>query len=494
MKQNNPKILFSDYFNIDKKILDEYGAFDISLIADLPLFIDPFLLFNSKNPEYQVLHAEIIKYLRFLRKKSVNQQITPGLLSSWYKFKEVKQNWFGYSAQGNSGSALGKQFADALNENFSQIFSDYGDEKITRGSHLEKLCLIKEGVGKDNVSDFTTNLIKDFLLKFTEAFAKQYIDAKYCETFRIRRAKFNYATETWEDDTYYLPKHNGDFVILTPKDLLTKDETWINKEDLINDFNRIPQAITNDELRSQINNYFRRVLPQTPTKKEESEAARKTILEFPQIIDYYIKYKEDHGDQAEDISKQMVDFSENLYVEQFTKLAQLLAKTPFYQTPTNAYSEILKRVHFLKNEIENNDGYRLFYDKHTKQPIEREEDLKICYRLTWFGSDYNFDSEVNNGRGPIDGKASKGSVDAALVEYKLASNKKLKQNLKNQMPIYEKANNTDKCVKVIIYFTKSELFRVQVILKSLKIENEESIILIDARADNKPSASNVQKS
>jgi len=489
MEDAVPKILFSDFVALDKKTLDDYGAFDISLVADLPLFIDPFLLFNSKNPEYQILHGEIIKYLRFLREKSVSQQITPGLLSAWYKFKEVEQNWLGYSVQGNRGSALGKQFADALNENFSRIFSDYGDEKITRGSHLEKLCLIKEGVGKDNISDFTTNLIKDYLLRYTEKFAKQNIDAKYCDTFRVRRAKFNYDTETWEDGIYYLPKHNGDFVILTPKDLLTKDETWINKDDLIDDFYNIPQAITNEELRAQINNYFRSVLPNTPTKKEESEAVRKTILEYPQVIDYYIKYKEDNGDRAEDISKKRVDFSENLYVKQFSELAQLLAKTPFYQTPTNAYTEILKRVQFLKHEIESNDGYKLFYDRHTKQPIEREDDLRICFRLTWYGSSYNFDSEVNNGRGPVDGKASKGSADIGLIEYKLASNKKLEQNLQSQTPIYQEANNTDKCVKVIIYFTRSEFYRVQAILKRLKLENEESIILIDARADNKPSAS-----
>lgn len=490
MDNKTPKILFSDFLDIDKKTLDDYGAFNISLVADLPLFIDPFLLFNSKNSEYQKLHAEIINYLRFLRDKSINQQITPGLLSAWYKFKEIQQNWLGYSVRGNRGSALGKQFADALNENFSRIFSDYGNEKITRGSHLEKLCLIKEGVGKDNISDFTTNLIKDFLLKYTQTFAKKYIDPKHCDSFRIKKVRFNYETETWEEDTFFLPKFNGDFVILTPKDILTKDETWINKEDLIEDFNRIPQAITNDELRAQINNYFRSVLPLSPTKKEEGEAAIKTILEFPQLIDYYIKYKEDDGDHAEDVSKQRVDFSENLYVKQFTELAQLLAKTPFYTIPTDSQSEILNRVNFLKQEIENNDGYRLFYDKHTKKPIEREEDLKICYRLTWFGSTYNFDTEVNNGRGPVDGKASKGSADAGLVEFKLASNKKLEQNLENQIPVYENANRTDNSVKVIIYFTRSELFRVQTILKRLKLENEDSIVLIDARADNKPSASN----
>jgi hypothetical protein len=36
------------------------------LLADLPLFVDPFLLFNSRKPKYRALHDPIIKYLRFL--------------------------------------------------------------------------------------------------------------------------------------------------------------------------------------------------------------------------------------------------------------------------------------------------------------------------------------------------------------------------------------------------------------------------------------------
>lgn len=45
-------IYFSDYFDVDPLLLERYGAFNISLVTDLPLFIDPFLLFNSKKSEY----------------------------------------------------------------------------------------------------------------------------------------------------------------------------------------------------------------------------------------------------------------------------------------------------------------------------------------------------------------------------------------------------------------------------------------------------------
>jgi len=40
---------FSDFLRRAQIGLNKYGAFDISLLADLPLFVDPFLLFNSKT-------------------------------------------------------------------------------------------------------------------------------------------------------------------------------------------------------------------------------------------------------------------------------------------------------------------------------------------------------------------------------------------------------------------------------------------------------------
>jgi hypothetical protein len=168
-------IYFSEVFGIEGRVLEEYGAFDISLVNDLPLFIDPFLLFNSTKPEYQALHASIIRYLRFLRDKSVAGLVTPGLLEAWFMFGETKQNWLGFSLIGNSGRGLGPQFARSLNRNLNAVFSSFGSEQITKGSHLEKLTLIEDGVGKDNISDFTTTLIKDYLLRYTEQFAQAHL-------------------------------------------------------------------------------------------------------------------------------------------------------------------------------------------------------------------------------------------------------------------------------------------------------------------------------
>ena len=203
------------------------GAFNVSLINDLPLFVDPFLLFNSKDPKYKELHEEIIKYLRFLRDKA-GPSLPQGLLNSLYVFKEVKQNWLGFSEVGNRGRGLGRDFAQELHGSLYTIFQQFGDESITRSSHLEKLCLIRPRVGRDSISDFTTNLIKGFLLDYTQQFARANIEPDLRQAVKVARVRFNYETESWESDTFDLPWFDNDFVLLTPKDILTKDETWIN--------------------------------------------------------------------------------------------------------------------------------------------------------------------------------------------------------------------------------------------------------------------------
>jgi hypothetical protein len=93
-------------------------------------------------------------------------------------------------------------------------------------------------------------------------------------------------------------------------------------------------------------------------------------------------------------------------------------------------------------------------------------------------------------RGPADFKVSRGARDKALVEFKLAKNTQLERNLTNQSEVYEKASDaTHPSLKAILYFSDEQFERVIEILKRLKLQNSPHIILIDGRADNKPSGS-----
>jgi hypothetical protein len=485
-------IFFNEFFEVEADALVQYGTFNVSLVNDLPLFIDPFLLFHSDMEEYRKLHDEIIAYLVFLRDKAAGGKVNEGLLRSWYCFPEVRQNWLGFSISGNSGTGLGIDFAQALHGNLHKLFPDFGVETITEGSHLEKVCLISDGVGRDNISDFTTNLIKDFLCRYTEAFAKEHLQPKHVRQVAINKARFNYETQVWERGTYRLPWTGGDYVILTPKDILTRDENWINKRDLINGFESIPTAIPDAQLRANVANYFHNVLARSPHRhpnaKERAEAAVRTLLQFPELVDYYIKIKEQTGDRATDISSEKVIATEQQFVHQVVEIQRsLYANTPFYFTPGNTYEEARQRLAFLKDVIENKGGHRIFY--HDGRAIQREKDVQILFRLVWYGTPSDITAEANDGRGPVDFKISDGAMDKTLVEIKLAKNTALERNLGRQVPIYQAASDAPNAIKAIVFFSRKEEMKVRSILRKLQLTEHKDIVLIDARSDNKPSGS-----
>jgi len=137
--------------------------------------------------------------------------------------------------------------------------------------------------------------------------------------------------------------------------------------------------------------------------------------------------------------------------------------------------------------IENKGCWKIFYING--KPIRREEDLQVLFRLVWFGTILDVRREVDDGRGYADYKISYGK-DKTLVEFKLASNKKLKTQLQHQLELYKLASDAEHGYKVILYFTTDELISLNRILTELKMLKDPNIMLIDARV--KASASRVR--
>jgi hypothetical protein len=488
------KQFFSDFFNIPEKTIESYGAYNVSLVSDLPLFIDPFLIFNSVKPEYLKLHEEIIKYLNFLRNKSLAGKLNDGLIADWFTFPEVKQNWFGYSKTGNRGSGLGLKFATSLNQNFRTL-TDFGQETISH-SHLEKLTLINDGVGRDNISDFTTNLIKKFLCTYTQKFARQYLPDRLRQTHVIDKVKFNYNTESWIHQSFELPNYDSsipdNYVILTPVDILSKDEAWISRPDLLKRFQVIANSIPNFALRSKLNNYFNKRLseivpptiqgrsksgrkqkPKKPTQKQKAQAASDTIREYPIILDFFLKEREGRGKEAETVSSLKVVESKLLYLKQFAKLgALLLDSTSFYSTDDVSYKGSVERLKILKDAVETKGGNEIFH--YNGRPIEDEDNLSILFRLTWKAQ------RSTNAGNPAEvittWKPSRKNIKIVL---KLCSNPQLKATLEKLRDVYDERSNEQKYILALVYYSTEMLNSAEKLLKQMGMENHKNMVLIN---------------
>jgi len=489
------KVYFSNIFGVKHSVVKNYGALDISLVCDNPAFIDPFLIFA--NRKYKALHDSIIEYLKFLRNLSVAKQgenLTPGEFNHYYKFPEVKQAWLGYSVAGNAGRGSNKKFGYSLYKNLYKIFSKFGNEKITESSHLEKICLIEEGIGVDKISDFTLNLIQKFLLEYTQEFAKKHLDKKFLSDFAVRRVKFDSKKGIWCEAHFVLPtieqKGKKDFVLLVPRKILAKEDTWISRNDFLESDTAIFNTIPNNELRAKINKFFydnlaiklnKNKQPEKDySKKSKKNAFIKTARQFPDVLDYYIKYKEQTKDDA---LKYHVAEPEGInFFLDAAKIQPKIKGKNFGRL--TSFDDCVSRIAFFKRTLESNS--RDLYFKET--PLQ-EKHLRVMFKNTTYNSLFDYNSEVNNGRGPIDFIISFGSQDKTGLELKLAANRKLKQNLLNQGRVYQEDSNLKHVIKVIFFFSDGELERVNKILREISkpVDNRE-IFLIDCR--KKESGSN----
>ena len=501
-------MFFSKYFNVKKEDIIEYGAIDISLVCDLPLFIDPMLLFNSKKRVYIKLHKDIIDYFKFLLLKT-KQGVTESVLKSYFLFPEVKNNWLGFSIEGNSGRGFGGKFARFLADNLDFALKE---NKITKGLHIEKVLLLSDNSGKDKISDLMTNLILGYLASYTEKFARRYIDKKFLAKFSLE-CEFNYQTESKNVKTFLLPyiinkKGEKEYVLLTPRDILRSGEPTINKRNFLKSYTDILTIIGNDVLRTRINQYISvklaefldncKVCSRTPSEAE-IENQRKIYFyqaaeEMPEIYDYYIKMEESKNVEDRLLISQEVDKELQKYYEN----SEILIKKyrELYPNKTSAPTsreELIERLKYFKHCIEDCDCYKILYDKDGNR-IASEDDLNRLFRLVLFGIMYDVNFEGNNGRGEFDVKFSLGALDKTIAEFKLASNPHL-QNIVKQVEAYEKASMvTWPSVYVIFFFSQQEYNKViEIIAKSeFSQKLRENVILIDCRADDKESGSKIK--
>ena len=497
-------MFFSEHFDVDVALLREYGAVDISLVCDIPLFIDPMLIFNSTKAEYVLLHQKIIKYFHFLATKA-SCGLQKNEIKAWFKFSEVKNNWLGYSLAGNGGLALGDDYAQFLYNNIGFAIST---DNISRSPHIEKIMLLYKGSGKDKISDLTVNLIKEFLLEYTQAFAVKHIKAELRKPIYVDRAYFNYQTESFVSKEYMLPyfvngKGQDEYVLLTPLDILREDEPSINKTDFYNSHERVRASIDNDILRAYVNNYIfeairsyeeqqrqnKRPVRERTISKIEKDAFAELTHEYPELYDYYIRLRELDTDEIR--AKSTVEV--NTQLEKFFVNANALINAMILygyriDESLSAKDEAVKRLQFFKHVIENCDLYKNLY--YGGQRIASEDDIRRLFRLVWYETTYKVDFDTNNGRGELDVNVSKGQYNQNIIEFKLASNSAL-AHVFAQLKVYEAANCADGSLVAIFYFSQNEfeIAKRVVINAGYEEQLDKAIFLIDCRDDNKPSAS-----
>ena len=233
---------------------------------DIPLYVDPFLLWNSPSQQDQALHTTIINsfnQLNYLVKKNKLEEAIEILVS----ISECSEVGLGVSKI-RKGVRMGNKQAKEILDLFSNIpeYSQFGF------SHFEVIQPYIAGISKDRVSDIACNYIKSFLIDYT---------MEQCETHAIPiegvilDTLYNYRTNKVDLNVKQrLPVNptTKEPIIFTPKRWL-KFNPWINYE-----------------------NYFQKYCPRDEVFNPNEPVEKVKVLNFNRdnygVIEEYVKYKE----------------------------------------------------------------------------------------------------------------------------------------------------------------------------------------------------------
>lgn len=283
------------------------------LAVDLRLSIDPFLLFKSRDDELKQLHNHLLSiFEEGIRLFRSGDRIG---LDHLIDFPEVNEIGFGYSEGRIQGLGLGVELNRLLANTLSA-----SPELQERGlRHVEELQLVTIGVGPDRVSDIAANVLKRFLIDYTQ---------RQAELWSIPLTKdvpvahyFDFEDWVWSDGYFDLPRNpiSGLPILLVPRRIV-RLLPWINYDDY---------ARTDFTMFLQPNRAARR----NPGKNDVIEVSRRQL----DLVDRYVDRKEREALHAEpalvggSITSQSIIDLGNQFIEQLRNLPPGQAASGDYQ-------------------------------------------------------------------------------------------------------------------------------------------------------------------
>jgi hypothetical protein len=198
------------------------------LNEDLPLYVDPFLLWKSPSLQDQSLHGAMIaafNRLGGLSKHGSNEQA----IQTIQQMSECEEVGLG-GASTKKGKRIGAAVAAQILDLFRVI------PLYSAGfTHFEEIQLFVDGISKDRVSDIACNLLKSFLIDYT---------IEQCDRIQIPRAKTrltsvydhqSHRLHSIDDIELPIDPASGSPILLVPKRWL-RHTPWIGFDDYFKNY------------------------------------------------------------------------------------------------------------------------------------------------------------------------------------------------------------------------------------------------------------------
>lgn len=236
------------------------------LDEDIPLFVDPFLLWKSPSYQDKSIHSSVLNSFNHLgwmtKNNKKNDAIKQIIISS-----ECEEVGLGLSNK-RKGNKISQKTANEILSLF-EIIPQYNKREFT---HFEEIQFYIEGISKDRISDISCNFMKSFLIDFTidqcEKINIPMVDCVLPTLYNLEKYSFD------ENIKVKLPINPNSKlpIIFVPKRWL-RFIPWINFDD-----------------------YYKDYCPKDKINNDGEELSHIKVLNYNRnnydMIEYYIKEKE----------------------------------------------------------------------------------------------------------------------------------------------------------------------------------------------------------
>jgi len=315
-------------------LLEGVSQYDVDFViprlgVDLPLGIDPFLMFKSRDEEFRRLHQLIIDHFN-----AGVQAVRLGrldLADEIFNFPEVAAIGLGYTKSGKRGSGLGGYLRELIIETLK---ASPGLQE--RGVlHVEEMQLLAAGIGPDRISDISANILKNYLVEYTQRQAELW-------NIQIRKGVplphlYDEATQSWMDVYVDLPVSPVDDapVLFVPRRIV-RALPWINYDDFLQrDFRAYMEA-------------RRKTVAKVGGGKVATRAAKLEVADVTRhdvsIVDRYVKNREQHAGEAQP----SMEYIDEQAKTRAAALTDRLLTTPAGREAASTYQHlVLEILNFL---------------------------------------------------------------------------------------------------------------------------------------------------
>lgn len=244
----------TDHFGIATSQADLDFAIPF-LDEDVPLYLDPFLLWRSPSQVDQALHTSLVNsfnHLGFLATQGREDEAVRNLVIA-SECEEV--------GLGSSATRQGKRIGGAKAKEILDLFKKIPLYSRVGFKHFEEIQFFVDGISKDRISDIACCFLKSFLIDFTTQQSQKIgIPISNCTVNNI----YDYRTNTYQPSAgAELPLNpvDGKPILFVPKRWL-RFVPWINYDDYFqkhcpqDEISHAPEALTKVDVLNYNRDHF----------------------------------------------------------------------------------------------------------------------------------------------------------------------------------------------------------------------------------------------